>query len=191
MSKADKVKAAIKESIEARKILYDFLDANPKGKGNEAYDYLVRRGIPQKISIETIKEYGKEHHTGEQHTHNADEEISGPPASDNMVHKPDELPAKLEKHENDPLDPIQVKENELSSDVGKVRGQPDLNAYKESINTTNHMAEDEVLKPEDIKEQTETEDPVVKTTTEPEVAEEDQRTDVPTNSSNCKEGSET
>ena len=55
MSKADKVKGSIKESIKAREILYDYLDANPSGRGNEAHDFLVKRGISTTLAIETIK----------------------------------------------------------------------------------------------------------------------------------------
>ena len=167
MAKVDKTKELIKESIQARESLYDFLDANPEGKGNEAYDYLLKRGISAELAVNTIKSYGKEHHTGEQHTH-ADEEISGPPANDQMVvkkSKEDEMPANI-------IPPEDTK-----------------NAYKESLNTKVIMAEDEVLKPEEIKEQTENEDeePVVKADSEPsEKSEEDQSTDIPTNSSNCK-----
>jgi hypothetical protein len=170
MAKADKIKATIKESIEARKVLYDFLDANPKGKGNEAYDYLVKRGIPTEISIETIKSFGKE-------------EVAGPPSGDTMIHK----------HEGKPI----IDENDEDS-------KADLNTYKESLNTNNNMAEDNVpeLKPEEISKETEEEAPftspkpieVEETHTngngKPEdvKAEEDQRTDIPTNSSNCPEG---
>ena len=59
-----------KESIKARKILTDFLADNPKGNGNEAYDYLVKRGVSEKIVVNTIMKHGHEHH--------AKEEVTGP-----------------------------------------------------------------------------------------------------------------
>ena len=63
MAKAERVKNLLKESIRAREALYDFLDANPKGRGNEALNYLVKRGVSSEIATETIKSYGQEHHT--------------------------------------------------------------------------------------------------------------------------------
>ena len=188
MAKADRVKESLKESIKAREVLFDFLDANPKGRGNEALDYLVKRGVSNETAVETIKHYGSEHHTGEQHTH-AEEEVSGPSADSHMAQnneeeraKEDVLPAKIEQHDTE----ITENDSALSSDVGKVRGQstPEKNAYKESLNTKEHMAEEE-LKPEEIKAEEE-EVPKVDDSTK---AEEDQKTDIPTNSPNCPPGS--
>ena len=188
MAKADRVKESLKESIKAREVLFDFLDANPKGRGNEALDYLVKRGVSNETAVETIKHYGSEHHTGEQHTH-AEEEVSGPSADSHMAQnneeeraKEDVLPAKIEQHDPE----ITENDSALSSDVGKVRGQstPEKNAYKESLNTKEHMAEEE-LKPEEIKAEEE-EVPKVDDSTK---AEEDQKTDIPTNSPNCPPGS--
>ena len=223
MAKADRVKDSLRESIKAREVLFDFLDANPKGRGNEALDYLVKRGVSNETAVETIKHYGNEHHTGHPHTHEVDsdqgqdlsgtkveedrakkdkeigdfaktktkytkEEVSGPSADSHMVQnneeeraKEDVLPAKIEKHDPE----ITENDSALSSDVGKVRGQPtpDLNTYKESLNTKEHMAEEE-LKPEEIKAEEE-EVPKV----DPTKAEEDQKTDIPTNSPNCPPGS--
>lgn len=146
MSKAENVKARLKEAIEAKTELYNFLDANPKGKGNEAHDYLVKRGISSKTAIETIKEYGKEHHDGTDHPHphkeESKEEVTGPAPNTTMVQK------------NEDEKPIIDEGNSetYSSNVGDIRGQAQtLNTYKESLNTKEHMSEDKIeQKPEDI-----------------------------------------
>ena len=52
-----------KESIKARKILSDFLAANPKGIaeiGKNAYDFLIKRGISSQLAVETMKDFMKE-----------------------------------------------------------------------------------------------------------------------------------
>ena len=119
MAKADRIKAQIKESISAKEQLFDFLDANPKGKGNEAYDYLVKRGVSEKIAVDTIKEYGHEHH--------AEEEVTVP--SDTMPVREEDKPIVDEgdyKTEEDPLAPI-VQETKKSKEY--------LNTYKLRVRT--------------------------------------------------------
>ena len=180
MAKADRIKAQIKESISAKEQLFDFLDANPKGNGNEAYDYLVKRGVSGKIAVETIKEHVREHHTGEQHTQ-AEEEVVGP-ATDTMPVKEEDKPIIDEsdyKTEEDPLAPI-VQETKKNGEG--------LNAYKQTIYKNKHMAEEDVLKPEEIiTEEHDEEVPKVNGNSEIK-AEEDQSTDIPTNSPNCPDG---
>ena len=39
--KADKVKESLNENIKAQSLLYEFLDANPKGTGTEAFNFLT------------------------------------------------------------------------------------------------------------------------------------------------------
>ena len=203
MAKAERVKNLLKESIRAREALYDFLDANPKGRGNEALNYLVKRGISSEIATETIKSYGQEHHTDTPHEHphedKAEEEVSGPAGADHMVQN-----NQKEKENVDVLPPKPVEdkpiidENEgganFSSDIGKVRGQSGeyLNAYKPEYIKDKHMAEEE-LKPEEIKAEEQEEEAVpeeIKSNGngDSEKAEEDQKTDIPTNSSNCPDG---
>jgi len=61
--KADKVKANLNENIKAQSLLYEFLDANPKGTGTEAFNFLTKRSIGNRTAIETIRKYGQEDDT--------------------------------------------------------------------------------------------------------------------------------
>ena len=58
--KANKVKANLNESIKAQSKLYEFLDANPRGTGREAYNFLTKRHVSKEVAISTIKQYGQE-----------------------------------------------------------------------------------------------------------------------------------
>ena len=58
--KANKVKANLNESIKAQSKLYEFLDANPRGTGREAYNFLTKRQVSKEVAISTIKQYGQE-----------------------------------------------------------------------------------------------------------------------------------
>ena len=73
--KADRVKANLNENIKAQSLLYEFLDANPRGTGSEAFEFLTKRNIGNNTAVETIRKYGQEDDTT---TNNA---IS-PPTSD-------------------------------------------------------------------------------------------------------------
>jgi hypothetical protein len=137
MSKAERVKSNLKEAIEAKTELYNFLDANPQGKGNEAHDYMVKRGISSKLAVDTIKQYGKEHHDGTDHPHphESTEDISGPASGDHMVQP---------KNEEKPIID-ETNQETYSSNTDEIRGQAQgLNTYKGSLNTKEHMSEDKI-----------------------------------------------
>ena len=51
--KANKVKANLNESIKAQSKLYEFLDANPRGTGREAYNFLTKRHVSKEVAIST------------------------------------------------------------------------------------------------------------------------------------------
>ena len=60
MVKAEDSKRFLKESIRSEQTLFDFLDANPKGNGQDALEYMTKRDISKKTATETIIEYGLE-----------------------------------------------------------------------------------------------------------------------------------
>ena len=61
--KADRVKANLNENIKAQSLLYEFLDANPRGTGSEAFEFLTKRNIGNNTAVETIRKYGQEDDT--------------------------------------------------------------------------------------------------------------------------------
>ena len=67
MSKSDNTKKLLTEAIQAKQTLFDFIDANPKGNGQEALDYMIKRSISKEIALDTVKEYSK-----------AKEDVTGP-----------------------------------------------------------------------------------------------------------------
>ena len=122
--KADKVKESLNENIKAQSLLYEFLDANPKGTGTEAFNFLTKRNIGNHTAIETIRKYGQEDDTTTNNTiipptpdvasvftedgrlkkietpNTALEDVSLPPASDIPTEKDTPLNTNIVKEAN-------------------------------------------------------------------------------------------
>ena len=94
MPKSDQTRKSLRHNIAVEKELYGFLSKNPKASGEEAYDYLVKKGIKHDTAIEVITTYGTEQDEKEnakklleqeeqEEQEGADEELSvaGPPTS--------------------------------------------------------------------------------------------------------------
>ena len=183
MSKSDNTKRLITEAIKSKQALFDFIDANPKGNGQEALDYMIKRSISKEIALDTVKEYStakeeimtdeeikkiEQSKTPEPELEDSTEEISGPPAGSTPTVK--ELDTDDPKVDILPVDPIVEENNEK---VNK------LNAYKDA-NTENNMSFEDSKKPEDKL--------IVEKEEEASTVEEAGASDIPVNSSVCPEG---
>lgn len=54
------IKDKIEETINAEKILLNFIDKNPKSTGFQAFEHLIENKVSKECAYETIKKYGKE-----------------------------------------------------------------------------------------------------------------------------------
>ena len=177
MSKSDKVKKLLTESIQAKHALLDFIDANPKGNGQEALVYMTeRRLISREVAVDTIKAYSM-----------AKEDVSGPSVDSTPTVKEldeedprvDTMPDIIPSKDTTVLEPIAQDGEENSEKVNN------LNAYKQGNNEINMTSED-LKNTEDISSENEEEE-VPKTDASTD-AEEAGASDVPVNSPNCPEG---
>lgn len=188
MSKSDNTKKSLKNSIKAREALFDFIDANPKGNGQEALDYMIKRDISKENAVDTITEYSKakeELMTDEEIKKmeplvepdaESTEDVSLPPADstptvkelDDKDPKVDVMPDIIPNNETEnPLEPIVENHEKVNK----------LNAYKQGNN-------ENVMSLEDSKK---TEDAVTENDEEEEkpTVDEAGASDVPVNSPNC------
>ena len=161
MVKAEDSKRFLKESIRSEQTLFDFLDANPKGNGQDALEYMTKRDISKKTATETIIEYGLE-------------DFSMPPV-DSM---PTELPKPIIDDEKDEKD---EKDDENTPKT--------LNVYKGKEKTNILMTDEDSYKIDDQKTMDETLDED-ETDKQSIMVEESGASDIPKNSSTCPEGQE-
>jgi len=190
MSKSDNTKNSLKESIQARETLFDFIDANPKGNGQEALDYMTKRNISKEYAVDTIQEYSKakeelmtdeeikkieQAKTPKPELEDSTEEISGPPAGSTPTVK--ELDDKDPKVDTMP-DIIPNKETDIPIVEENNEKVNKLNAYKDK-NIENNMSFEDSKKPEDK---------IIVDEEEESSADEAGASDIPVNSSVCPEG---
>ena len=190
MSKSDNTKNSLKESIQAREALFDFIDANPKGNGQEALDYMIKRSISKEIALDTVKEYStakeeimtdeeikkiEQAKTPKPELEDSTEEISGPPAGSTPTVK--ELDDKDPKVDTMP-DIIPNKETDIPIVEENNEKVNKLNAYKDK-NIENNMSFEDSKKPEDK---------IIVDEEEESSADEAGASDIPVNSSVCPEG---
>ena len=60
MPKSDQTRKQLRRNIAVEKKLYQFLSASPKATGEEAYDYLVQKGVTHDKALEVVTSYGAE-----------------------------------------------------------------------------------------------------------------------------------
>ena len=174
MPKSNEVKDSLKENVNAENKLYDFLDANPKGSGREAFEFMTKRDVDKKVAVEVIKKYGKEHQNGTPHSHphKAQEELPSEYSQKDELATTDPITSDVDEErqstgkEDDRLKTVNtptlaVTSGSPSSAMEDVSGpattdippanmkeidenNPEKNAYKQSLNTKSNTMADEI-----------------------------------------------
>ncbi len=186
MPKSNEVKDSLKENVNAENKLYDFLDANPKGSGREAFEFMTKRDVDKKVAVEVIKKYGKEHQNGTPHSHphKAQEELPSEYSQKDELATTDPITSDVDEErqstgkEDDRLKTVDTPNTALEDVSGPAtadippanmkeidENNPEKNAYKQSLNTKSNTMADEIdAKKVDQVEETDAEIPKVEQT---------------------------
>ena len=161
MAKAEDSKRFLKESIRSEQALFDFIDANPKGNGQEALEYMTKRDISKETATETIMTYGLE-------------DISGP--ADAPTQKDDKVMINTDEKD-------EKTDDNTEESLNTYKGS-------ENTNILMAEEDSKKIEDEEVPTAEETEEEVEETEEEPEKVEEAGASDIPVNSSVCPEGQE-